>query len=448
MPASRSLLPLSIPRGPAVLDLLPVLAAALAGTAGAALHPHAADEAPHPALRTGEPLGPGEDDPADPTAVVVATSGSTGTPKGALLPAGALRASADATAHHLAATALPAHGAGAGPERWVLALPAQHVAGLQVLLRSVRAGTEPVVVDPGPDAPAFSVEGFVRSVSAATAGACTGGVRLLTSLVPTQLVRLLDAGPEATAALGAFAAVLVGAAATPAPLLARARAAGVRVVTTYGMSETCGGCVYDGVPLRGVVPEVDAGGRLVLAGPVVARGYRGLPGHPAFAPPAVASGAGAARRFRTDDAAVLEGPPGDLRVRVVGRLDDLVVTGGLKVAPAVVEDALAGQPGIGEVVVVGVEDARWGQRVVAAVVPTSAPGSAAGGAAAPTLEEVRRRVAAVVAPHAAPRQLLLLDALPLRGPGKPDRARLRELARRAAGPGRAILGTSTTDGPP
>ncbi|PRY15951.1 o-succinylbenzoate--CoA ligase [Kineococcus rhizosphaerae] len=383
----RPLLPLAVPAGDAVLGLLPTLARALDGDLPHALLPHADRDAPPATLAPGTALTPAEDDPDDPTAVVVATSGSTGTPKGALLPAGALRASAAATAARLAP--------GPGAQQWVLALPAHHVAGLQVLLRSVRAGTEPVVLPAGP----FGADAFVAALERTT------GAQLLTSLVPTQLVRLLDAGPAALQALRRFAAVLVGSAATPAPLLERARAAGVRVVTTYGSSETCGGCVYDGVPLDGVEADLDADGRLVLAGPVVARGYRGMPGHPAFAD----------GRFRTDDTAVLTGG----RVRVLGRVDDLVTTGGLKVAPALVEDALAGTPGVGEVVVVGVPDPEWGQRLVACVVPAGTP---------PTLQEVRERVGTAVARHAAPRQLLLLDALPLRGPGKPDRTRLRELA--------------------
>jgi O-succinylbenzoic acid--CoA ligase len=382
----RALRPLPVPTGDAVLELLPLLATALAGELPDALHPHAADTGPHPSLRTGTPLATGEDDPDDPTAVVVATSGSTGTPKGALLPAGALRASAAATARRLAP--------GDGRQQWVLALPAHHIAGLQVLLRSVRAGTEPVVLAPGP----FTAEAFVAATAATT------GAQLLTSLVPTQLVRLLDAGEEARAALARYRAVLVGSAATPTALLERARAAGTRVVTTYGSSETSGGCVYDGVPLAGVVPALEDG-RLTLTGPVLARGYRGMPGHPAFA-----GGA-----FRTDDTAVLEGG----RVRVLGRVDDLITTGGLKVAPGLVEEALTGLAGVGEVVVVGVPDPEWGQRVVAAIVPSGT---------APSLEQVRARVSAVVARHAAPRQLLLLEELPLRGPGKPDRTRLRELA--------------------
>ncbi|WP_337060377.1 o-succinylbenzoate--CoA ligase [Kineococcus sp. G2] len=404
----RLLRALPVPTGPGVLDLLPVLADALAGRSDTAWHPHAAGAAPHPALRTGEPLAPGEDDPDDPTAFAVATSGSTGTPKGALLSAGALRASADATAARLSA---PTAGttAGTGREQWVLALPAHHVAGLQVLLRSVRAGTEPVVVD--------TTGGFDPAAFAAATAARTAP-RLLTSLVPTQLLRLLDAGGEATAALAAHDAVLVGAAATPAPLLARARAAGVRVVTTYGMSETCGGCVYDGRPLDGVAAHVRDDGRLELTGPVVARGYRGLPAHPAFR-----TAPDGTRTFRTDDAAEVRTDGDGTLVRVTGRLDDLITTGGLKVAPALVEEALAAAPGVAEAVVVGAPDPEWGERVVAAVVPL--PGTA------PALAQLRAVVRERVAAHAAPRQLLLLDALPLRGPGKPDRAALRALATRS-----------------
>nr|WP_205708822.1 o-succinylbenzoate--CoA ligase [Kineococcus siccus] len=395
--------PLPVPAGDAVLGLLPVLARALAGE-GDALLPHAADGAPAAQLRPGTPLDDGEDDPHDPTAVVVATSGSTGTAKGALLGAAALRASAAATAQRL----LPGPGGvdgdgGAAAQQWVLALPAQHVAGLQVLLRSVRAGTEPVVVDLS--------RGFTPAAFVAAAAACTAPHRLV-SLVPTQLVRLLDAGPEPTAALAGFTAVLVGAAATPPALLARARAAGVAVRTTYGSSETCGGCVYDGVPLDGVEAALD-GGRLVLAGDVVARGYRGRPGDAAFGTTATGR-----RRFRTDDAAVLDAAG---RVHVTGRMDDLITTGGLKVAPGLVEAALAEHPDVAEAVVVGVPDEEWGERVVACVVP-------AAGRAAPGLAELRSLVGARVSAAAAPRQLVLLDRLPLRGPGKPDRRRLREVA--------------------
>lgn len=383
---------MAVRSGPEVLGLLPALRAALSGD-GPALLPHAPGHTLGVDLAAGRPLDSTEDDGHDPTVAVVATSGSTGRPKGALLPASALLASASATHDRLG-----------GPGRWLLALPVDHVAGLQVLLRSLVTGTDPVVVDL---TGGFRAEAFV----AAAAGLPPSG-RRYTALVPTQLRRLLaDPGP-ATAALARFDAVLIGGAATPPTLLDRAAEAGVRLVLTYGMSETCGGCVYDGRPLDGVQVALDGEGRIRLGGPVVARGYRG--GDPAGA---FSTDAAGVRWFRTDDAGRLDAE----RLTVLGRLDDVIVTGGLKVSPALVEAALLELPGVGEAVVVGVPDGEWGQRVVAAVVPES-------GAAAPGLDDLRRAVGTSVGGHAAPRQLLVLDAIPLRGPGKPDRARLTELA--------------------
>jgi len=393
---SRRLAPIAVPTGPDVLDvLLPPLQAALSGD-GPALLPYPAGGAPAAELRPGEPLGPGEDDPADPTVVVLATSGSTGRPKGALLPASALLASASAS-----------HDRIGGPGRWLLALPAEHVAGLQVLIRSLIARTRPVVLD--------LADGFDPDRFAAAASRLTG-IRRYTALVPTQLGRLLAAGPGVRAELARFDAVLIGGAAASTQLLDRARSAGVRVVTTYGMSETCGGCVYDGVPLDGVSVAIDQDGRIALAGPVLARGYRG------HDPDDGADGFGAdadgRRWFRTDDAG---GWDADGRLVLHGRLDDIIVTGGLKVAPAVVETALAGLPGVVETVVVGVPDPEWGQRVVAVLVLEP-------GQPRPELDRVRRWVGERIDGRAAPRQVLVLDALPLRGPGKPDRAGLARLA--------------------
>ncbi len=246
---------LTVPAGPAVLDLLPrwpMRWPAAAGTvAGPAADPRAADELAR-ALGAGRPLAPGEDDDADPTALVVGTSGSTGTPKGTLLPAGALIASARATrAFLLGADPRPAH--------WLLALPAHHVAGLQVLQRSLAEGTTPTMLD---TSTTFTAAGFVRA-----AQATPGPVRLV-SLVrpswcgcwptPTRPPPWPASTPCSSAARG------------PAALLDRAAAAGVRAVTTYGMSETAGGCLYDGRPLDGVVVATDPAGRLTLAGPVVA----------------------------------------------------------------------------------------------------------------------------------------------------------------------------------
>jgi O-succinylbenzoic acid--CoA ligase len=382
----RRLVPLPLPGGPRVLNVLPALAKALAGQGDALLPVPAGDDAEASrridAALVEEPLRPGEDDDADPTAFVVSTSGSTGTPKGALLPVSALQASATATAERIG-----------GPGRWLLALPSHHVAGLQVLLRSIAAGTEPGVLDlsAGFDGAAF-----------AAATAALGGGRRYTSVVPTQLARLLDR-PDA---LLEYDAVLVGGAGTPPALLERARAAGVKVVTTYGMSETCGGCVYDGEPLRDVRVRLDQDGRVHLGGPVVARGYRGLPELTAE----VFAGA----EFRTDDLGELV----DGRLRLLGRADDVIVTGGLKVAPAAVEDVLTRLPAVREAVVVGVPDDEWGSVVTAVVVATDAT-------APPVLDDLR---AAFADRAVAPRRLVVVDALPLRGPGKPDRVAAARLA--------------------
>ena len=377
----RLLQPLAVPAGRRVLDLLPVLAAALAGDGPALLPVPAADPAETArlvnAFDAGTPLEAGEDDQADPTAVVVGTSGSTGEAKGALLPVGALRHSARATTARLGTPA--AH--------WLLALAGHHIAGLQVLLRALSAGTEPTVLD---TASPFTADRFTRAVAAMPSGPrCV-------SLVPTQLVRIL-ADPEATAAATTFDAVLLGGAATTPELLQRALSAGIRAVTTYGMSETCGGCVYDGLPLDGVNAELEDG-RVVLTGPVVARGYRGRPGDPAFGP---------GRRFRTADRAEFRSG----RLQILGRTDDLIVTGGLKVDPVPVERAIRTLPGVSDVLVVGVPDPQWGQAVVAVIAAGDDP---------PTLAELAA-VTSPLGPAAVPKRALAVAALPMRGIGKPDR---------------------------
>ena len=149
-----------------------------------------------------------------------------------------------------------------------------------------------------------------------------------------------------------------------------------------------------------------------LGGPTLARGYRGGDPERAFV-----TAADGTRWWRTADAGRWDGE----RLQVLGRIDDAVLTGGATVMPAAVEAALLALPGVAEAVVVGVADDEWGSRVVAAVVPVA-------GAAAPSLETVRAHVAAAVAPYAAPRQLLVLGALPLVGVGKPDRAAVARLA--------------------
>jgi O-succinylbenzoic acid--CoA ligase len=395
---------------PVDLGALPVgqaldrIRAALAGD-GDALMPVPTDAAAQgrlDPLHPGTPLLDGEDDESDPTALVVATSGSTGEPKGALLPTSALRASATATHDRLG-----------GPGTWLLALAPHHVAGVQVLMRSLVAGTLPEVLPLGGgfDAAAFA-EATAR-LDRRVSGRC------YTALVPTQLVRLLDTGARAVEALRRYDAVLLGGAAAAPSLLRRAAGSGVSVVTTYGMTETCGGCVYDGVPLEGV--RVEAGddgqpgsaGRIRLGGPVVGRGYRLRPDAPLF------ERSQGLRWFTTNDLGRWADESG---LTVLGRADDVIVTGGEKVAPQSVEAVIAGVDGITECLVVGVPDPRWGERVVALLV-TSPPTDEA-----TVLVELRRAVKARLGAAAAPHDVLLVDALPTSALGKPDRRTAATLA--------------------
>jgi o-succinylbenzoate---CoA ligase len=325
--------------------------------------------------------GVGED-----VAVVLPTSGSTGMPKGAELSAGALLASARASLARL----------GAGPgSRWLCCLPAHHVSGLGVLVRSLVAGSVPLT----------SARIDAAVVTGATAGGC-GYV----SLVPTQLGRLLDAG----APVGQFRAILLGGAAAPPELLGRARAAGARVVTTYGMTETCGGCVYDGVPLDGVAVASGADGRVRIGGPVLFSGYRLAPG---LTRAALADG-----WFVTSDLGALAA---DGRLVVRGRADDVINSGGEKVVAGEVEAALRHCPGVRDVVVLGVADPDWGERVTALIVPDDP-------ASPPGLELLREQVRDRLPRYAAPRGVVHLAEIPLLASGKPDRQLLRAIA---AGPG-------------
>ncbi|MBA8827137.1 O-succinylbenzoic acid--CoA ligase [Saccharopolyspora lacisalsi] len=391
MASTRELQTLTVPTGTRAVEVLPALRRALDGD-GPALLPLAEDEPTvarrvGEALGAGEPLEPGEDDPADPTALVLATSGSTGTPKGVLLSASALRASATATHRHLG-----------GDGHWLLAMPAHHIAGIQVLIRSLLAGTPPGVVD--------TTDGFRPDGFAAAARRVPAHGPRYTALVPTQLTRLLDDGGAGLTALREFDAVLLGGSATPPALLRRADESGVRVVTTYGMSETSGGCVYDGVPLEGVRVHLDdEPGAIGLTGPMLARGYRRDPATEAFS----------AGWFRTGDLGRWHGG----RLDVLGRADDVVITGGVNVAPIAVERILTQDPRVREACVLGVPDAEWGQSVAAAVVPADLT-------TPPAVEELRAAVREQAGTAAAPKHVSFFEELPVRGPGKPDRRALRE----------------------
>jgi O-succinylbenzoic acid--CoA ligase len=319
---------------------------------------------------------------AEGTAVVIGTSGSTGAPKGVELSAAALRHSAQASLDRV----------GARPgERWLCCLPVTHVAGLQVLVRSLVGGTEPVLAD--------------RADAATLAASGCSHV----SLVPTQLQRLLESDVDKSTPLAQFSTVLLGGAAAPAGLLAAARAARVPVVTTYGMTETCGGCVYDGVPLDGVRVKIGEDERVWLGGPVLFTRYRG------------AGGAPADNWFRTGDLGRLD-ESGRLAVR--GRADDVINTGGHKVVPGEVAAALENCPGVRDVAVVGQPDPEWGERVVAVVAPADP-------ADPPGLELIRLHVRERLPRYAAPSRVVMVDAVPMLPSGKHDIVRLRqELLRR------------------
>ena len=370
-----------MPHGSSAGPLLAALDDALHGRSPALLPvPEGVDRSALEALRVNESID--ED-----VAVVATTSGTTGVPKGALLTAAALTASAVATHDRLG-----------GPGRWLLALPSYHIAGIQVLVRSLLAGRAPIELDVSTG---FDVGRLPSAVDELGPG------RRYTSLVATQLAKALD-DPAATEALAELDAVLIGGGPAPRQVLDAAAGAGITVVRTYGMSETAGGCVYDGVPLGGVTLRIDDG-RIVVGGVTLAKGYRNPPDPDPFAE---------AGWFRTDDLGVVD-DSGTLSV--VGRLDDAISTGGLTVFPQLVEAALRTHPAVADCAVFGLTDERLGQRVVAAVVP-------ARGSAAPTLDTLRAHVAHTLDQTAAPRELHIVDALPLRGIGKVDRSALIKLA--------------------
>jgi O-succinylbenzoic acid--CoA ligase len=316
--------------------------------------------------------------------VVVRTSGSTGEPKDVALSSTALLASARATLSRLG-----------GPGGWVLALPAHYVAGLQVIVRSYLAGEPPVLLTGHAD------------LAAATEA--LGTRRRYLAAVPTQLYRWMSSSAD-TEALRHYDAVLVGGGATDAALVAAARAHGVAVVTTYGMSETCGGCVYDGVALDGVSVEVGGDQVIRLTGPVLFDGYVD---DPELTRQVLRDG-----WLVTPDLGRLSA---DGRLEVLGRADDVVVSGGVNVALATLERRISAMPEIAACAVVAERDAEWGHRLVAHVVTVPS-------AKAPSLEAVRDFVSAALPRSWAPRELAVTGRLPMLESGKVDRLSLRSTA--------------------
>ena len=358
--------------------------------------------------------------------LVLRTSGSTtGTGRLIAMSAAALAASARATHERLG-----------GPGTWLLPLPAHHVAGLQILVRSLLSGTAPVVVDASTGFSPTALAEALRSVRAPTDPAVgSNAPRLYTSLVPPQLVRVLR-DPAASRALAEADAVLLGGAAADPALLARARRAGITVVTSYGMSETGGGCVYDGRPLGGVElaiqdPDADGAGRILISGPVLAEGYL----HPADRMPGAAEDfheSAGRRLLATSDRGRLR-PDG--RLEVLGRLDDVIITGGVKVEPRRVEEALTSIDAVAEACVVGLPDEQWGSVVAAAVVLE--PGGQRGGSNRWDSAALRTTARGRLDGAHTPKRVVALEALPLRPSGKVDRRAVARLIAAAAADGAA-----------
>ncbi len=314
-------------------------------------------------------------------ALVVATSGSTGTPKGALLTPYNVVSSADATHQFLG---------GAGG--WLLALPPHHIAGIQVLTRSLVAGIEPITVDVSEG---FNVEKFAEAAEELR----LDSARCYTSLTPMQLLKAMDT-LQGIEALRLFDAILVGGAPLRYDDRRAAKELGITAVTTYGSSETAGGCVYNGRPLPGVTVRVEKE-RIILGGPMIAAGYRNFDHHEDFQPDGY---------FRTADTGYLK----EGVLTVTGRLDTVIVSGGLKIHPEVLEGVIREIPGITDVCVVGIPDRRLGEAIVAAYTGTASPEDII-----ESLHELPR--------WQLPKEIMKVEMLPQIGPGKVDRRGIVQL---------------------
>lgn len=328
---------------------------------------------------------------AEQVALVVQSSGSTGGPKRVALGAGALHANATASAETLG-----------GRGQWLLALPAHYIAGVNVLVRSIVSGTEPVIVPAGH----FDPVAFLDVAATLT------HPRRFTSLVPAQLQQLIDyVGTDHSAldTLRRFDRILVGGQSTPQGLLARTVELGLNVTRTYGSSETSGGCVYDGAPMGGTAVRV-TDGEIEVSGPTLAEGYLG-------------DDERTAHTFYVDDGTrwYRTGDTGDIRdgvLRVTGRLDDVIVSGGINVSLWSVERVVRSLSGLADAVVVRRADERWGE--VPVVVATSSV----------SLDAVRTAVGEALGAAARPADIVVVETIPHLGGGKPDRVAITESVQR------------------
>jgi O-succinylbenzoic acid--CoA ligase len=329
-------------------------------------------------------------------AVVVETSGTTGTPKQVWLSKDAILSSARTTSRVAGAEGL-----------WWLALPTHYIAGLQVVVRSLLAGYEPVVSPQG-----FDTVSKLRDVLPELRETTANGVPLYCSLVPTQLAQLVDAveaGELEAHDLSLFARILVGGQRIDTSLLARAHAVGVVVTRTYGAAETGGGCVWDGEALDEVSIDI-VDGRVAISGPMLAGGYLG---DDTLSGEAFIEREGK-RWFLSRDLGSID----DGHLVVNGRMDDVIVSGAVKVSLHDVERVMREQAGVSDAIVVSATDSQWGE--VPVVVTTHQC----------DLEQLRVAAKEALGPAAQPRSALTLEGIPLLPSGKPDRRAITELVTR------------------
>ncbi|MEN9752807.1 MAG: hypothetical protein RL670_498 [Actinomycetota bacterium] len=327
------------------------------------------------------PASYGLADEYDEVALIVETSGSSSNPKRVALSINALLQSAQASARRLE-----------GSGQWLLALPTHFVAGAMVLVRSVLANTQPVLLNTGVG---FTPDGFANLAS------MLSREKRFTSLVPTQLTRLANAVDEHAPLLQQlrrFDAVLVGGQATDPRTLHQLRERGVNLVTTYGASETAGGCVYDGLPLDGVNLRI-RNDLIEISSQTLANGYLSGGDESAFFEE------GDQRWYRTSDL----GEYRDGRLRVLGRADRVFISGGIKTSLDEIEATAAAIGGVVEVAAVALRDAEWGER--AALIYLGSPEVA---------DEVAGRVLARLGPAASPVRVVRVDEVPKLASGKPD----------------------------
>ena len=401
----RALIAVTVPPGMGgVLKLASVIGPALDGT-GPAIAPMA--DSPEfivrqtlEALRPNDPEFPLE---SDDIAIVSATSGSTGTPKGVLLSKQALEASATAFGNRFGTN-----------NRWVVSMPAHRIAGIMVLVRSWFHNS-PFEIDPSVGgARTFESAAFAATTMRAVRESAADGRALMVSLVPTQIARLLESGSVGIEALQSYDLVLSGAAATPQPMLNRMRELGIKVSVSYGMTETCGGCVFDGRPLDGV--KVSLGtkddvepGRVTISGPVTASGYRLRPDLDAVS---FISG-----QVQTHDAGKLDSSG---LLHILGRLDDVVTVGGVNVALSAVESLIRNHPAIEDVAVIDLQDELWGSIPISYVVTRYHITDTSN-----LISEIQSTIRDQISRAAVPRTVQFVASLPMLDSGKIDRISLR-----------------------